>query len=128
MKRYIKASIFDEIASEPAGIPLSMPTKEDLIRMVNQLRGQELTDAIKRLDSFGYWYRDDKRQKRKYLIDVIESNFHNDPAECWNVTDAINTNYDLIYVVTGVPTYKKQEFFERFGKYDEDILYKRAGR
>ena len=129
MKRYIKSSISDEIASEPMGIPLSMPTKADLIKMIYQLHGRDLTDAIARLDSSGNWYRDDRRQKRQYLINVVDGNFYDDPAESSDVGDAIETNYELIYVVTGVSPYNRKEFKEKFGgHYDSEQLYKRAGR
>ena len=111
------------------GIPLSMPTKADLIKMIYQLHGRDLTDAIARLDSSGNWYRDDRRQKRQYLINVVDGNFYDDPAESSDVGDAIETNYELIYVVTGVSPYNRKEFKEKFGgHYDSEQLYKRAGR
>jgi hypothetical protein len=66
MKKYIRSN-----TTTDTGIPDTMPTKADLLRMIQQLHGSELTDAISRLDSLGDFYREDKRQKRQYLLQVI---------------------------------------------------------
>lgn len=112
---------------EETGIPSTMPTKQQLLDIVKKLKGQDLNDAISRLDSLGSYYREDKRQKRGYLQQVVENNFMDDPAV--DFYPDTNGNYELIYVVTGVPHYdwsSESEFTKRFGRYDVDRLYERA--
>ena len=118
MKRYIRANT-------NTGVPDTMPTKAELLAKIRQLHGEELSDAISRLDSLGTFYREDKRQKRQYLIEVVENNYTDDPADDYYPADAISTNCDLIYVVTNIPSYSPQ-FGQTFGHYDIDTLYKRA--
>lgn len=106
------------------GIPSTMPSKESLLDVVKKLKGKDLTDAIRRLDSFGDWYREDKRAKRRYLQEVIEGNYTNDPSESYDYLDAVDSNYKLIETVFGV-NYYSDEFRNRFGYYDIDVLQKR---
>ena len=121
MKRYIKSS------TTPSGIPEARPTKAELLKDAKALRGKDLLDAITILDSFGDWYREDKREKRKYLESVIDLNYVDDPATTWDIADAIETNNKLLYTVYGISPYST-EFSKRFGRYDIDILYDRRAK
>lgn len=119
MKLYIRAT---QTSDEATGIPDTFPTKADLLSEVKRLHGKELQDAISRLDSLGDWYREDRRQQRKYLLDVIENNYLDDPTDNnLSLTDAIDTNCKLIYVVYDI--YPSAKFIKpHFGWYDTDIL------
>lgn len=108
---------------EETGIPSTMPTKQQLLDVVKKLKGKDLNDAISRLDSLGSYYREDKRQKRGYLQQVINNIYKDDPAVNYYPDGA--DNYELIEVVYGVSRHS-EDFSKRFGRYDVDKLYDRA--
>lgn len=108
---------------EETGIPSTMPTKQQLLDVVKKLKGQDLNDAISRLDSLGSYYREDKRQKRGYLEQVITNIYKDDPAV--NYYPDGSDNYELIEVVYGISRHSN-DFTKRFGRYDVDKLYDRA--
>lgn len=105
------------------GIPSTMPTKEQLLKKIKKLKGKDLEDAIYRLDSLGHYYREDKRQKRGYLEEVVKNVYNDDPASAYDVD--VTSNLELIEVVTGI-NYRSNEFKQKFGIYDVDRLYERV--
>jgi len=122
MKKYIKSSFRTD---SPDGIPPQRPTKEQLLADVYALRGKDLSDAVSRADESGNWYREDKRQKRQYLIGLIENMYCLDPLDnAMGIVDQIDTNDEMLYIVYGISRYHPT-FKERFGIYNTDILYDR---
>lgn len=118
MKLYIKSSTLD------LGIPDKRPTKQQVLSDIKKLRGVELSDAVSRLDSSGNWYREDRRQKRGYLEEVVNYNYYDDPAASPDILDAIDSNDEILYAVYGINRYSP-EFEQRFGRYDIDTLFLR---
>lgn len=122
MKRYIKSSFRTD---SPDGVPPQRPTKEQLLADAYALRGNDLLDAIDRADHSGNWYREDRRQKRQYIIGLIEGMYRLDPVDSpTGIIDQIDTNDELLYIVYGF-SHNSQEFKTRFGMYNLDILYDR---
>lgn len=122
MKRYIRASL---ITNSPDGVPPQRPTKEQLLADAYALRGKDLLDAIDRADESGNWYREDKRQKRQYIIGLIKNVYNLDPIDnAMGILDQIDTNDELLYIIYGLSPYNTA-FKERFGLYNTDILYNR---
>lgn len=122
MKRYIRASFTTD---SPDGIPPQRPTTEQLLKDVYALRGEDLYDAVSRADESGNWYREDKRQKRQYLVGLIEGMYQLDPTNApLGIIEQIEINDELLYIVYGLSRYD-QRFKERFGLYNIDVLYNR---
>ena len=122
MKRYIRASFTTD---SPDGIPPQRPTTEQLLKDVYALRGEDLYDAVSRADESGNWYREDKRQKRQYLVGLIEGMYQLDPTNApLGIIEQIEINDELLYIVYGLSRYD-QTFKERFGLYNLDVLYNR---
>jgi len=118
MKRYIKSSTLD------LGIPDKRPTKQQVLSDIKKLRGAELSAAVSRLDSSGNWYREDRRQKRRYLEEVVNYNYYDDPVDNYDILDAIDSNDEILYAVYGINRYSP-EFVQQFGLYDIDTLFRR---
>lgn len=122
MKRYIRASL---ITNSPDGIPPQRPTKEQLLTDAYALKGRNLSEAIDRADASGNWYRDDRRQKRQYIIGLIDGMYCLDPIDSpTGIIDQLETNDELLYIVYGLSR-SSHEFRTRFGMYNTDILYDR---
>ena len=103
------------------GIPEARPNKDQILDDIKSLKGKALNDAISRLDSYGDWYREDKREKRKYLEEVVKYNYIFDPSESYNVIEQMDSNDKILEAVYGISRFSK-EFAEKFGRYDVDYL------
>ena len=110
------------------GIPNSRPLKDEVLRAAKALKGEALEHAITTLEWDGDWYREDKRQKKAFVVAVIENNYTNDPAEFYDVTDRIDSNDKILAAVYGYNSSYSEEFRQRFGRYDVDRLYERRPR
>lgn len=110
------------------GIPNSRPLKEEVLRAAKALKGEALEHAITTLEWDGDWYREDKRQKKAFVVEVVEKNYTNDPAEFYDVADRIDSNDKILAAVYGYSSSHSEEFRQRFGRYDIDRLYERRPR
>lgn len=107
------------------GIPDSRPLKDEVLKTARALKGEALEHAITTLEWDGDWYREDKRQKKAFVIEVVENNYTEDPAEFYDVTDRINSNDKILAAVYGYSSSYSEELIKRFGRYDVDRLYER---
>lgn len=111
--------------SNSTGIPDSRPSKEEVLKAAKALKGEDLERAITALEWDGDWYREDKRQKKAFVVGVVENNYTNDPAEFYDITDRIASNDKILSAVYGYSSSHSEEFRKRFGRYDIDRLYER---
>lgn len=101
------------------GVPPKMPTKAELLNIVKRMHGQELARAISRAEESGDFYREDKRQQRAFLLELV-NNFYKenvlDNVHHWlDITHNIDDNQQIIYIVLDIRDNDFDAYRQQFG-------------
>lgn len=77
-------------------------TKLELLKIVNNLKGNKLKEVIYNLEFNGY-YRDDKRKKKEFIKEVVKTGYND------NIPDIYKINNDFKLFNEYYDKYKENE-------------------